>query len=210
LCIYGDIDKNIGKIKERIDISSCLIPKELGEETFNKLLDIKNHYDYFLPIEKSLNPDFEYVKGLKIEPWLKYIRSDYDGLDSHDPFVNEIAKSIICFDDGITEKFNIEYDVLFKNGYIDNQKITYYENWSEISENTYEHREFSTIIESSGKLFKVDFEFLDKLLKKENKALLIKCIIKREINDTREKYFRNHADIDNRNEVKLYLIKGNG
>ncbi len=206
LCVYGDIDKNIGKVTERIDISSCLIPAENDEEVLKSLQATKNHYDYYFPTEKSELEDQDNINGNFFEPWLKNISSDFEGLDKHDPYVKDIAKWIISLDDNISEKYGIAYDHLNKVGYIGSEEISYFENWHEISDDSYKRKEYSNALETSGKLLKVNFNFILRFLKNEKKSLLIRCIIKREIDDKRDWHLDNREDIDNRNEVKLYLV----
>lgn len=208
LIVFADIDKNVGEIRERVDISSCLISNKIDEEELQKLQVIKDHYDYYLDMERINS--YEREEEDKFIPWLKHNNSEFDGLDSHDPYFHNIAKWYVTFGSIVENNFEIEYDNLYKRGFLEGLEISQFENWNEISEHSYKMRKYSSVLETSGKLFRVNKEFISKLLKKENKSLLIKCVIKREVDNKRDWQIGSRENVDNRNQVKLYLIKKDG
>lgn len=207
IVVYGDIDKNIGKVTERIDISSCLVSNKDGDKILQKLKDIKNHYHYYFPLESEEHVGNSRIKGCTIEPWIKGVDNHFTGLDTHDPFWGNAAKWSITLGDRINDSYGIIYDNLYKQGKLNDVDICWFENWNEISEDSYRHREYSNTLETSGKLLKVSIKFILQLLKSEGKSLLIRCIINRELGDDKDLLDYNKGNIDNRNQVKLYLVK---
>jgi hypothetical protein len=87
---------------------------------------------------------------------------------------------------------------------LDEKEISIYENWNEISDE--EYRRYNHDLETSGCMFKVKNEFILNFLRAEQKSLIIRCIIDRQIE---ERNYRERNS-DNRNQVKLYLIKPDG
>lgn len=207
LNLYGGVTKNIGANLESISISSCLVSNRGAEALLRALQTTKDSYDYSIPLEED---EDEYDKqtiednGFILKGWLIDVTSKYEGLDSDDPFFNKTDKGYIKFGKTVHTHFNIQYDNFYKHSYIDNQIISIYENWNEISDE--EYRRYNTDIETSGSIFKVSSNFLLDFLKAEQKALIIRCIIERQLE---ERKYRDRND-DNRHRVKLYLIKPDG
>lgn len=84
------------------------------------------------------------------------------------------------------------------------KEISIYENWNEISD--VEYRRYGNDLETSGCLFKVKNEFILNFLKVEQKSLIVRCIIDRQLEE--RNYQKRNSD--NRYQVKLYLIKPDG
>jgi len=130
--------------------------------------------------------------------------SEYEGLDSNDSLFKNSSKGYIKFGEIVHSNFNIKYDNLYTRGYLDEKEISIYENWNEISDD--EYRRYDSYLETSGCLFKVKNEFILKFLRAEQKSLIVRCIIDRQLE---ERNYRERNS-DNRNQVKLYLIKQDG
>lgn len=207
LNVYGGVTKNIGVNQESISYSSCLVSKKGAEALLRALQTTKDCYDYSIPLEEDVD---EYDKktieenGFSLNGWLLDVSSEFDGLDSDDPFFNKTVKGYIKFGKMVHNHFNIEYDNLYKHSYIDKQLISLFENWNEISDE--EYIKYNTNIETSGSIFKVNSDFLLNFLKLEQKSLIVRCVIERQLE---ERKYRDRND-DNRHRVKLYLIKPNG
>lgn len=131
-------------------------------------------------------------------------RSEYDGLDTNDSLFSDSSKGYFVFGDIVNSYFNIKYDNTYTKGYFEDNEVSIYENWNEITDDNY--RKYNTDTETSGCFFKVKSEFILNFLKLEQKSLIIRCIVDRQLE---ERNYRERNS-DNRNQVKLYLIKSDG
>jgi hypothetical protein len=84
------------------------------------------------------------------------------------------------------------------------RRMEQFQKTEEISDD--EYRRYDSYLETSGCLFKVKNEFILKFLRAEQKSLIVRCIVDRQLEE-RDYRERNR---DNRNQVKLYLIKPDG
>ena len=206
LNVYGAIKKNIGENQDTITFSSCLVSNREAEALLRALHTTKDSYDYYLPLEKD-EDDAEITENDFIfKGWLREIRSEYEGLDTNDSLFTNSSKGYFTFGDVVHSNFNIKYDSMYRYGYFEDNEISIYENWNEISDEDYRYRKYNKDIESSGCLFKVKSEFILNFLKVEQKSLIIRCIVDRQLE---ERKYRERND-DNRHQVKLYLIKPDG
>jgi hypothetical protein len=214
LNVYGGIRRNVGVNEETISIRSCVVSEKGADALLRAMHSAKDCYDYTIPFEEESDDhdDYPYDRssiqqnGFSLSGWLSDVRSEYDGLDSDDPFFNSTSKGYVKFGKKMDAFFNIEYDNLFKHGSIENGLISMYENWNEISDKDYRHRKYDTELRTSGSVFSVKGEFILDFLKAEKKALIIRCVIERQLE---KRIYRKRKD-DNRNRVKLYLIREDG
>jgi hypothetical protein len=213
LNIYGGIRKNIGINEETISIRSCLVSNKGADALLRALQTTKDSYDYSIPFEEEEDEDEdEYIKetidknSFILKGWLMDVTSEFDGLDSNDSLYNTTNKGYIRFGKTIQTHFNVEYDNLHKKGYVENCLISIFENWNEVSDEEDRYKKHHTDLETSGSIFKVDSEFILDILKAEQKSLIVKCVIERQLE---EREYRKRYD-DNRNRVKIYLIKSDG
>lgn len=209
LNIYGGISKNCGVNEETITIRSCLVSNKGADALLRALQTTKDSYDYSIPFEED---EDEYDKesidenGFILKGWLMDVTSEFEGLDSNDSLFNNTGKGYIRFGKTVHTHFDIEYDNIYKKSYIENRLISIFENWNEISDEEFRYKKYNTDLETSGSIFKVDSEFILSFLKAEKKSLIIKCVIERQLE---EREYRKRYD-DNRNRVKIYLIKSDG
>lgn len=207
LNVYGAIEKYFGKNRETITFTSGIISSKNAEALLRALHTTKDSYDYYLPLEKDKdNNDEDEIEEINftLKGWLREPISEFEGLDSNDPLFNRTAKGYFKFGDIVHSNFNIKYDNLFTKGYLEDKNISIYKNWNEISDD--EYRRYGNDLETSGCLFKVKNEFILKFLKAEQKSMIIRCIVDRQLE---ERNYRERNS-DNRNQVKLYLIKPDG
>ncbi|HRE76380.1 MAG TPA: ATP-binding protein [Flavobacterium sp.] len=208
LNIYGGISKNVGANQETISFSSCLVPNKGADALLRALQTTKDSHDYSIPFDEedqNDRPTFD-EDGFYLTGWVVDIRSEFEGLDSDDAFFNNTSKGYIKFGKTVHTHFNIKYDNLYKYGYLKNRPISVFENWNEISDEEYRYKKYNTDTESSGSVFKVDTNFILSFLNAEQKSLIIKCVIDRQLE---ERKYKERYD-DNRTHVKLYLIKQDG
>jgi len=205
LNVYGAIEKYIGENRETITFSSSIISTKSADALLRALHTTKDRYDYYLPLEKDNEHDDEIEEiNFTLKGWLKETISEYEGLDSNDSVFNRTSKGYIKFGEIVHSNFNIKYDNLYTKGYLNEKEISIYENWNEISD--VEYRRYGNDLETSGCLFKVKNEFILNFLKVEQKSLIVRCIIDRQLEE--RNYQKRNSD--NRYQVKLYLIKPDG
>lgn len=211
IAVHGGITKHFQSCKESISICSNIVSSENSEALLRALHTTKNSYDYYFPLEKK-NPESEdddhFINDgiFKLEGWLGEIGTEYEGLDSQDELFSHTEKGSIIFGKVVKDKFDITYDNLYKKAFHENSLISVFENWNDLSDDSGNGRKYSSAIETSGSQLKVSKRFLLEFLKKENKDLILRCIIERQLE---ERYYME-VDEDNRNQVKLYLIKSDG
>lgn len=208
LNMYGGINRNIGANEEIISVSSCMVSNKGADALLRALQSTKDSYDYSIPFDEDNEDDRALIdeNGFSLTGWVMDIRSEFDGLDTDDTYFNGTCKGYIKFGKTVHAHFNVEYDNLYKQGYLENRLISQFENWNEVSDEEYRYKKYNTNIETSGSVFKVDREFILSVLKAEQKCLIVKCVIDRQLE---ERKYRERYD-DNRNRVKLYLIKPDG
>ena len=211
LTVYGGISRNVGVNEETVTIRSCLVSNKGADALLRALHTTKDSYDYSIPFEDE-DEDDDYDKetinenGFSLKGWLIDVRSEFEALDSDDLFFNDTSKGYVRFGKTVHAHFNIEYDNLFKQSYNGNSLISTYENWNEISDEEYRHRKYNTVLETSGTILSVNSNFILNILQAEQKSLIIRCVVERQLE---ERKYRKRYD-DNRNRVKLYLIKPDG
>lgn len=210
ITVYTESSEFIGANEEAVSISSCLI-SEKGSEAFLRTLHFtEDSRDYYLPFELSNLGDSGETKGIFDEDgfyfngWLQKVDSDIDGLDVHDSLYKLNSPKYMKFGANVEKHFNIQYDELFKKSYSDQEVVSISRNWNDLSDRTY--RAYPENLEMSGFDFRVRKSFILNLLRKEEKCLVIKCAVQRQLKERIYKKM-NH---DDRNEVKLYLIKQDG
>lgn len=209
LIVCGGITKNIGVNQESMSVQSCLVSNKGANALLRALQTTKDSHDYAIPYEeenfiyndKTIDED-----GFTLKGWLIDIRSEYEGLDEHDFLFNGTSKGFIKFGKIVHSYFDIEYDALFRKGSIENELICEYKNWNEIKDDEYENRKYNSKVLTSGSIFKVSSDFLIRFLKAEQKSLIIKCVVERQLE---ERIYRRNYD-DNGSNVKLFLIKPDG
>ncbi len=210
ITVYAESSEFIGPNEEAVSISSCII-SEKGSDAFLRTLHFtEDSRDYYLPFELNdidgsgktngiFNEDGFYFNG-----WLSEFRSEIDGLDAHESLYRLNSPKYIKFGANVEKHFNIQYDELFKKSYSDHEVVSISRNWNDLSDRTY--RAHSENLEMSGFDFRVRKSFILNLLRKEQKCLVIKCAVQRQLKERIYKKM-NH---DDHNEVKLYLIKQDG
>jgi HEAT repeat protein len=210
LNIYGGLTKNVGANQETITIRSCLVSNKGADALLRAFQTTKDSHDYSIPFDEEDEEEYDKAtiveNGFSLTGWVVDIRSEFEGLDSDDTYFNGTSKGYIKFGKTVHGHFNIEYDNLYKQGYLDNRSISLIENWNEISDEEYRYKKYNTAIETSGCIFRVDSQFILSVLKAEQKSLIVKCVIDRQLE---ERKYRERYD-DNRKCVKLYLIKPDG
>jgi hypothetical protein len=210
LNVYGGISKHIGANQETISFSSCLVSNKGADALLRALQTTKDSHDYSIPFDEDVEDKYDRStideNGFSLTGWVMDIRSEFEGLDSDDIFFNSTSKGYIRFGKMVHAHFNVEYDNLYKYGYVENNPISLFENWNEISDEEYRYKKYNTDMETSGSVFKVDSDFILTFLKAEQKSLIVKCLIDRQLE---ERKYRERYD-DNRKRVKLYLIKPDG
>ncbi|GAA5098109.1 hypothetical protein GCM10023210_33940 [Chryseobacterium ginsengisoli] len=206
LNVYGAIKKYTGENQETITFTSCLVSNRGSEALLRALNTTKDSYDYYLPLEKDSDNDDSEIDEVdfKFKGWLRESRSEYDGLDTNDSLFTDSSKGYFVFGDIVNSYFNIKYNNIYTRGYFEDNEVSIYENWNEITDDNY--RKYNTDTETSGCFFKVKSEFILNFLKLEQKSLIIRCIVDRQLE---ERNYRERNS-DNRNQVKLYLIKSDG
>lgn len=213
LIVCGGTTKHIGVNEESMNVQSCLVSNKGGDALLRALQTTKDSYDYAIPY-KEVNYDDEYSydkktideNGFSLKGWLLDVTSEYEGLDIHDPLFKGTSKGYLKFGKTTHSYFDIEYDTLYKKGYIEDELISKYKNWNEITDEEYQYRKHNKNVLSSGSILQVSSDFLIRFLKAEQKSLIIKCVIERQLKDRK---YRERYD-DNRNNVKLFLIKPDG
>lgn len=210
LIVGGGTSKYFGVNQESISVKSSLVSKKGAEALLRALQTAKDSYDYSIPYEEVDEDEYDKKttdeNGFCIKGWLIDVTSRYEGLDSHDSLYNKTSKGYIKFGKIVHKYFKIQYDNFYKNGYIETQPISLFENWNEISDEDLRYRKYNRDIESAGSLFKVKSNFILSLLKTLDKSLLIRCIVERQLEE--RKYRERYGN--NSNQVKLYLIKPDG
>ncbi|PQA97067.1 hypothetical protein B0A69_03190 [Chryseobacterium shigense] len=206
LNVYGAIKKYTGENQETITFTSCLVSNRGSEALLRALHTTKDSYDYYLPLEKDSDNDDSEIDEVDFtfKGWLRESRSEYDGLDTNDSLFSDSSKGYFVFGDIVNSYFNIKYDNTYTKGYFEDNEVSIYENWNEITDDNY--RKYNTDTETSGCFFKVKSEFILNFLKLEQKSLIIRCIVDRQLE---ERNYRERNS-DNTNQVKLYLIKSDG
>lgn len=205
LSVYGAIEKYAGKNRETVTFTSSIISNKNADALLRALHTTKDSYDYYLPLEKDSEEDNDIDDiNFTLKGWLREPTSEYEGLDSDDSLFHNNSKGYIRFGEIVHSNFNIKYDNLYTRGYLNEKEISIYENWNEISND--EYRRYDSYLETSGCLFKVKKDFILKFLRAEQKSLIVRCIIDRQLE---ERNYRERNS-DNRNQVKLYLIKPDG
>lgn len=209
LNLHGGITKNIGINQETISIRSCLVSTKGAEALLRALQTTKDSYDYSMPLEEDdeeFNEESIEQDEFSFKGWLQEIRSENEGLDSDDSLFNKTFKGYTKFGKKAHSHFDIKYDNLFRHSYFDNELISIYENWNEILDYKHDYRKYIKDLETSGSIFRVSSIFLLNLLRKEDKYLIIRCKIIRQLE---ERVFKNRYDDDTKN-IKIYLINQNG
>ena len=153
LLVFGGTTKHIGINQESISIRSCLVSNKGADALLRALQTTLDSYDYAIPLEDINNEDDDNYQnksinanGFSLRGWLNEISSDYEGLDIHDELFNNISKGFVKFGKTVHSYFQIEYDSLNKKGYLDNQLISEYKNWNEISDQEYRDRDYNSKI----------------------------------------------------------------
>jgi hypothetical protein len=212
IIVFGGITKHVGVNEESVSIMSCLVSMKGSDALLRALQTAKDSYDYSIPFEEIDEDEYGYDKktidhnGFSLKGWLTNVTSEYEGLDSHDPLFNGTSKGYVKFGKSAQNQFNIEYDSLYKKGYVQNELISEYKNWNEISDEDYRHRKYSKDIISSGSIFQINSDFLLRFLTDNKMCMIIKCTIERQLE---ERIYRERYNND-RNKVKLFLIKPDG
>ena len=119
LIVCGGTTKHIGVNEESMSVRSCLVSNKGADALLRALQTTKDSYDYAIPYEE-VNYDDEYSyddktideNGFSLKGWLLDVRSEYEGLDKHDPIFNGTSKGFIKFGKTVHSHFDIEYDVL--------------------------------------------------------------------------------------------------
>lgn len=207
LNLFGGTKKLIGQNEESVTIRSALISNETSEALLRALHSVKNSMNYYIPTagkEETLGREKVEEKDFTMTGWLQEISSVEGELDSHDPFFNGIEKSYIRFKSSIEKVFDVKYDNLYKKSFCQGRIISILQNWNEITDNSYKYS--IDEVESSGFIFKVEVRFLLEVLRNQNKSLLVSCKVNRQL---QERKYVNYNE-DDRNQLKLYLIKPNG
>lgn len=213
LNIQGGITKDIGVNQETISIKSCLVSNKGADALLRALQTAKDSYDYSIPFDND-NDDNEDEfdratideNGFSLKGWLVDVTSEFEGLDSDDPIFNSRSKGYIRFGKTVHSHFDIEYDALYKHSYLKDKLISIYRNWNEISDEEYRYKKYNTNVETSGSIFSVNKEFILSILKAEQKSLIVRCVIDRQLEE--REYVKRYDD--NRYRVKIYLIKPDG
>lgn len=207
--VRGGIAKYFRDCKETITINSNLVSNDAAEALLRALHTTKNSYDYYFPLEKNNSEDdydYNFInEGIfNLEGWIGHVGTEFEGLDVQDDLFNHTNKGSIILGKAVTEKFNIRFDNLYKRGFHNNSLVSVYENWNNTYDNTRGRRNYSSHVQSSGSMLKITKKFLLELLKQNNKNLILQCLIERNVQE------RYYMEEDNRNQVKLYLIKPDG
>ncbi|WP_067150180.1 AAA family ATPase [Pseudotamlana agarivorans] len=213
LIVCGGTTKHIGVNEESLSVQSCLVSNKGADALLRALQTTKDSHDYVIPYEEvDFDDEYRYddkaidENGFSLKGWLLDITSEYEGIDKHDPLFNGTSKGFIRFGNTVHSYFDIDYNVLYRKGYMENELICEYKNWNEITDDEYENRKYNSQVLTSGSIFQVSSDFLIRFLKAEQKSLIIKCVIERQLE---ERIYRKNYD-DNRNKVKLFLIKPDG
>ncbi|MGY0391694.1 AAA family ATPase [Bizionia sp. KMM 8389] len=201
---HAGFTRYIGDNSETVYIRSALVSVKGSEALLRAFQSAEDHHDYAFPIENDgerfevKNNDFIF------KSWLKVNDTIYDGLDKHDSLAKSIGKSIVTFGTNIQQAFQIEFSDDLKMAQLDDNQVSSLEFWDETSDSRY--RDIKNI-ESSGEIFKVDIDFILKILKKINLNMILKCQITKQL---KESQYRS----DNRKQpwehTKIYLLKANG
>ncbi|SFB91135.1 hypothetical protein SAMN04489722_101241 [Algibacter lectus] len=192
-----------GENSESVSIRSALVSNKGSEALLRAFQTAKDTHDYAIPFENDEDifeiedSEFEYLG------WLNNPRSEYEGLDSNDPFHADIGKDYIIFGKSVLDLFDITYNEFFKKAYYNGELIAEYQHWSETTEYKYNDK-----VESDGVELKVNLSFILEFLKRINKCMIIKCEIERQLKD--RIYRMGRKDLDIENNIKIYLIKPDG
>lgn len=203
LNLDSKIIRHIGSSQETITINSCLVSNKGSKALLRALQIAKDSYSYSIPYandDEDERSEVFYMKG-----WLRYIEYDGGDVDSHDPNNNGISKFYLVFDKIVHKHFNINYDNNFKKGFLGDTLVSSYEIWNEMDDEELRYKSHENV-QSYGNIFQVKIEFLLKLLKAENKSLIIKCRVERQL----EKREYEREFIGDSKFVKIYLINQDG
>lgn len=199
IAVYGGYTRYFGENYEGVTIRSAIVTTKSSQSLLRALQTAKDNHDYRIPLEDD---DLEINKSnFTMIGWLKDISSEYEGLDKHDPFANEVGRNYIVLGKEVTKLFDITYNNYFKTTSFDGKIIASYQNWSNLTE-----RKNYSKFESEGRLFKVDVEFLLKFLKKRDMSLILECSISRTLKEPDYDFSKR----ERKNNAKLYLIQPNG
>ncbi|WP_282055720.1 AAA family ATPase [Maribacter luteus] len=201
---HAGFTRYIGDNSETVYIRSALVSIKGSEALLRAFQSAENQHDYALPIE-NYGERFEVNDhNLIFKSWLKVNDMVYEGLDKHDSLAKRTGKSIITFGLNIQEAFQIEISDDLKVAQSNDNKVSSLEFWDETSDSRY--RDIKNI-ESSGEIFKVDIDFILKILKKENLNMIIKCQVTKQLKESQ--YWS-----DNKKQpwehTKIYLLKADG
>ncbi len=201
---HGGYQRYLGHNTESVHIRSALISKKGEYAILRALQTASNHHDYAFPIDNNGEHLEIDELGFKMNCWLKYTKTEYDGLDEHDYLTQDIGKSIVTLSDNIQFHYPVKISDDLKNTFLDGKLITNLTTWNNIRD--LNHRS-SDLIESGGEIFKVELDFILNILKKTGKSMLIKCMISRQL---KEKNYDFSYDSRPGDHVKLYLLKEDG
>lgn len=197
--LYGHYTKYIEYNYESISIKSAIVSPESSDSLLRALQTAESNHDFWIPLENDhLHIDIE---GFKLFGWLRLIESENEGLDTKDPFSNDLSKCYMQFGNEASKVFDIGYSLDNKIAYHKEKVIGTFRNWSNVG-----NRESYNRFESGGYFFNVDIGFVLKLLKRIKMDLIIECTISRNIKDQKYDYENNKKQ----NNSKLYLIKSDG
>jgi hypothetical protein len=214
IMVCGGKTKHVGANEESISVRSCLVSEKGSEALLRALQTAKDSYDYSIPYEEIDEDEDEHYYdkkninnyGFSLKGWLTDVNSEYEGLDTNDSLFNGTSKGYIKFGQSAQRYFNIKYNSLYKKAYVKNELVSEYKNWNEISDEEYRYRKYDKDIKTSGSIFQIKSNFLLRFLRAEKMCMIIKCTIERQLEERR---YKNRYD-DDRDKVKLFLIKPDG
>jgi hypothetical protein len=128
---YAKFTRYFGDNTETISIDSAIVTPNTSESLLRAAQTANDPYTYIIPLEgddiQLDNTEFQ-LRG-----WLKSVGSDYEGLDKHDPFANDVCKNYIVMGKEVSDNFEIEFDDNNKTTILGSNIISHYITWSNIT-----------------------------------------------------------------------------
>ncbi|PZX93153.1 AAA family ATPase [Flavobacterium aquariorum] len=210
---YSYVSKYIGENRETVSIKSALVSQKGAQALLAAFQTAKNRYDYNVPFENEERSKINY-SDFKYKGWLRQISSHFEGLDSHDPETATFGKDYVILGKEICKIFDITFSENNKEAYYENQKISIYKNWYDVTEERY--RRYDTNLETYAGTLQVKISFLLKYLSVINSSLIIECHINRQLEEKKYRNRNQHAvdedesSFDKNTNTKIYLITPDG
>ncbi len=174
-----------GKDYESSSVKSALVHPQTAPALL-RALQTSSRYEYQMPMEEEKeeqeDDDHEETSNdkpnndfFKLEGWIRYLRSDHEGIDDTDESYSKIDKGRLVLGNKITQWGNLHFSTDYRYGYKKGLPGSYFsilEVWNDIARNVSygEHA-------SGGVRLLLKKKYLLSFLKETDRCLIIKCEI---------------------------------